>query len=74
MLLTIAIEGFILARRAEGASPDTIRAYRWGLSKLTNFLGEIGADSVSPDDLKRYFIHLRTTDLSEASLQIAWRV
>jgi integrase/recombinase XerD len=83
MRLSKAIAGFFLSKSADGLSPNTIGIYRWALDKLVAFLDDPDLDSVSADDLRRWFVFLRTEyvthgpsrnggHLAIGSLQNAW--
>lgn len=50
ILLSQAIEGFIVARQADGYSPDTLSQYRWGLKFLSPYfslpIGDLTVDQL----------------------------
>ena len=59
MLLSAAIEGFLLTGRSHYSS-DTIAIYKWALSRLLIFLDDKELEEVTPDDLTRFISYLRT--------------
>jgi len=59
ILLSRAIEGFLLHKRASGRSPNTIRNYRIQLERLCEWLEDPDMDEVTPQDLERFFIYLK---------------
>ena len=74
LTLAQAVDGFILARSADGMSPSTIHAYRWGLNRLVSFLPGCQFASVTTDDLRLFLLQVRESDhLAPASLQVVWR-
>jgi integrase/recombinase XerD len=83
MKLSKALEGFLLAKSADGLSTNTLDIYRWALDKLLLFLGDTEVEDITTDDLRRWFIWLREEykprgirakeRLSIASIQDAWR-
>lgn len=69
MELNKALEGLIISRCAEGASPYTIQVYRYGIGKLSVYLENTDIESISKEDIQRFFVHLREDILlSESSL------
>ena len=40
MQLSVALEGFILAKSADGLSAKTAESYRWAIAHLIAFLGD----------------------------------
>jgi len=83
MKLSKAIEGFLLAKQADSLSPSTAQIYKWGLDKLVDYLHDPEVDTITTDDLRRWFQFLRTEykpqgirakeRLAPASLQNFWR-
>jgi integrase/recombinase XerD len=73
MKFQVAIEGFIIIRSSDGASPHTIKAYQWGLNQLSIFLGNPEIETVTAADLRRWLMHLRERGLTESSVQVGWR-
>jgi len=59
MQLSKAISGFILAKQADGLSANTLDIYRWALDKLTAFLNDKPIESVTVEDLRRFFAYLK---------------
>jgi integrase/recombinase XerD len=83
MLLSKAIEGFILHKGIEGLSPRTLELYQRQLSHLATFLGDPPLESVCTDDLRRFLHYLRhdytpkrwdgdTSPLSPKSIRNYW--
>ncbi len=56
MTMTEAIDRFLLAKRAENASPNTIRAYRADLSELSAFIGVQQRPEQLTRDMVRSFL------------------
>ncbi|MCX7977033.1 MAG: phage integrase N-terminal SAM-like domain-containing protein, partial [Bellilinea sp.] len=54
LLLFQAIEGFLMARRADGYSPQTVEQYQWALSMLKKQIEDKPLQQVSVDDLRRF--------------------
>ena len=58
--LSQAIEGFLLAKSAEGKSHYTIRNYTLDLNRLTSFLGDDPPfTAITTDDLRRFLSYLQ---------------
>lgn len=83
MLISKAIEGFVLSITADGYSPRTVGIYTWALERLKQFLGDVEVESIKSNDLQRWFAHLQTTyqpkrvggntaPLAQGSLLNAW--
>jgi len=69
MELEKALEGLIISRSAEGASPFTIQVYRYGIRKLSDYLNNPEIESIQKVDIQKFFVHLREdTSLAESSL------
>jgi integrase/recombinase XerD len=69
MELNKALEGLIISRSAEGASPHTIQVYRYGIRKLSDFLMNPDLESIHKEDIQKFLVHLRKdTSLAESSL------
>lgn len=69
MELQKALEGLIISRSAEGASPHTIQVYRYGINKFCAYLKNPKIESITKEDIQRFFVYLRKeTSLSESSL------
>ncbi len=60
MLLSKAVQGFILSKSADGLSPNTADIYRWALDKLITFCGDKDVKRVTTDDLRRWQAWLRS--------------
>ena len=73
MLLSKAVEGFVISRQADGISPRTIQAYHWSLDPLIEYLENPELETITTDQLREFLSSLRARDLSEPSIQIAWR-
>ena len=70
-----AFTGFVYSRQADGISPHTETAYRWGILPLIKYLGDPCIDKITGEQLKEYFHYLREeTELAEPSLAQVWRV
>ena len=59
MLLTEAIKALLIATRADGRSPETVKGYRRKLKPLVAFLGDVPVEDITIDDMRRYSVHLR---------------
>jgi len=74
MELEKALEGLILSRSAEGASPHAIKVYLYGIKKLNDLLEKPDIHSIKKQDLLEFFLHLRKEgNLAESSLANIWR-
>jgi integrase/recombinase XerD len=60
MKLSKAVEGYCIDRIAEGYSSSTVSSYRYSLKILVNFLEDPEIETVTSQDLKRFFYFLRT--------------
>lgn len=60
MLFSKAIEGFILDARGGTYSPSYIPTLQWQLSYMCKYFGDPELSMLTPDDWKRYMLHLRT--------------
>lgn len=83
MFLRKAIEGFLIARTADGYSPETLKMYRWALGLMNSHLGEREVSDIGPEDLERFWTWLRVdykprrmngdlSPLSGRSLENVW--
>jgi integrase/recombinase XerD len=79
MRLSSAVEGYLLAKRAEGYSPYTLSDYALHYRRLVAFLSDPELGAVSADDLRRYLVHLREErrrpdgrPLATSTLRNAW--
>ena len=75
VVLSKAVEGFLLTKSASGRSPNTIRNYRKELSRFIEITGDKEISSVTNEEIERYLHYLkydfRITQL--ASTQISPR-
>lgn len=60
MELHKAIEGFLIARTADGYSPETLKMYRWALELISTQLGEMEVGAIRASDLERFWNWVRT--------------
>jgi integrase/recombinase XerD len=60
MLLSKAIEGFLIARTAEFYSPDTLDIYKWALKLMSDYLSNPEVKSITPSDVQRFYVWLQT--------------
>ena len=79
MLLSKALEGFILSKMGDGLSPNTANIYRWRLGKLIDYADDAPVENITTDILRAWLAWLRdgyTTPtggrLSAASRQDMW--
>lgn len=72
ILLSQAVEGFLLARLADGYSPSTIAQYGWGLKMVTNQITKSLKD-VTTDDLRRVMATVQAGELSPVSKFHVWK-
>jgi site-specific recombinase XerD len=83
MVLSKAVEGFLITRTAEGYSQDTLRIYKWALSNLVEYLGDPEIKAVTATNLQAFYAYLqneyvpqrRNGDLSPQkprSIENAW--
>lgn len=84
LFLSIAIEGFLIARKADGYSPSTIAQYKWGLNRFLLQTGDRAVTDYSITDFRAFMAWLRTdykpnrssgntSPLSDGSLFNAWK-
>lgn len=75
LLLSQVLEGFYLARRADGYSSGTIMQYQWALSRWLKFIGDKPMRQVSLEDARRFIVYMQTDygDLSPTSIFHAWK-
>lgn len=59
MRLADAVDGFLLARRADGYSPHTLADYARSLRRLAGYLDNPPLERVTPEDLRRFMAWLR---------------
>lgn len=60
ILFSKATEGFILYRRAEGISPNTIAIYQWTFQRLLEYLGDQDIHEMNSQDIQRFYLWLQT--------------
>ncbi len=73
LLLSQTIEGFLIARRADGYSPQTIDQYRWALSMLRQVVDK-PLRQVTVDDLRRFMASVQENPrLSRTSVFHVWK-
>lgn len=72
-LLSQALEGFYMSRRADGYSPKTLEQYSWALSRLLALIGDRSVGSYTPDDLRRFIVHEQERKLSPVSIFHTWK-
>lgn len=83
MKLDKAIEGFLIAKSADGYSQNTIDLYQWGLDSLLRFTKNPKVADISPKDLQAFMVWLQneykpnrtngsTKPLSPASRENIW--
>ena len=72
ILLSQAIEGFLLARLADGYSPASIAQYRWGLNMLVAKIDK-PLSSVDITDLRRFMAGVQQSELSPVSISHVWK-
>lgn len=83
MLLRKAVEGFLIAKTADGYSPETLKMYRWALELMSSHLGDRELAEIGPEDLERFWTWLRVdyrprrmngdvSPLSGRSLENVW--
>jgi integrase/recombinase XerD len=82
--LSRAVDGFLLARTADGYSTSTIDQYRWALERMVGRVGEKSLSEVSVGDLRQFVVYLKEeyipnrpngdkTRLSDVSIFHAWK-
>ena len=59
MLLSKAVEGFLISRSAEGYSQETLKIYRWALSTMADYLGNPEMKAVTSADLQAFYAYLQ---------------
>lgn len=58
--VSAVLEEYLLAKEASGRSPGTIDCYRVRLSRLVSFLDDPTVGSITPTDLRRWLIVLKS--------------
>lgn len=73
LLLSQAIEGFALARLADGYSPDTIRQYKWGLNYLILSTGDLSVKKITKTHIRELLSSIQGGNLSAVSIFHVWK-
>lgn len=82
LLLSKQLEGFLLARKAEGYSPGALTQYEWGIERLLFVIGNKPINKITIDDLRSYLNWMQTSyinksgepyKLSPTSIFHAWK-
>jgi len=60
MILSQALDGFLLSKRIEGLSPRSLEGYERQITHLVEFLNDPPLSSISTNDLRQFFDYLRT--------------
>ena len=60
MLLSSAIENFLMAKRADGFSPSTINVYSYALKIISGYLDNPELKTVTPDQMTAFWVWVRT--------------
>lgn len=74
MLLSKAIDGFIIFIRSENYSTVTIKYYKHLLERLNKNFGEIELNDITEERLRDYIQKLKDSGLSLSSVQVHWKV
>jgi integrase/recombinase XerD len=74
MILSKAVNGFVLALVSDGYSSDTIDNYRRFMTKIATLLGDPPLEDITEAKLRNVFTSLRQQGLSASSLQVYWKV
>lgn len=61
MNLSKAIEGYCIAKLADGYSPNTIRGYKIHFQQLLDYCGDLEIQDIQSDNLKAFMVWLRQT-------------
>lgn len=59
VVLSKAVEGFILSKSASGRSPNTVRNYRKELARFIEIVGDKDIGSVTNEDVEKYLHYLK---------------
>jgi len=73
LLLSQAIEGFLLARTADGYSPSTIDQYKWGLHYFILSTGDLPLSKISKIYSRELLAALQKSTLSNTSIYHVWK-
>lgn len=72
MLVSKAVNGFIIAKRADGFSEATLEVYTWALKQLITHSADCELTKVTPSLMQSFFGALRKRQLSERSVECVW--
>ena len=62
LLLSQYIEGFLLARKADGYSTGALEQYEWALDRLLFVIGDKPLKEIRIDDLRQYMAWMQSAD------------
>lgn len=60
MILSRAVEGFLLEKVAAGLSPKTIEGYRYNLDRFETFTGSVDVEDLGTENVRDFLAWLRT--------------
>jgi hypothetical protein len=60
MKISQAIQGYKIAKMADSYSPSTLMGYKYYLEQIVTRLHDMEKSEVTPDELREYFVWLRT--------------
>lgn len=73
LLLSQAVDGFLMARRADGYSPQTLEQYKWALDMFIQFVDK-PLRQVAIEDLRSFMASVQNNpNLSSASVFHIWK-
>ena len=72
MQISQTINGFCITLLADGYSPITVKVYRQRLHRLSAFLRDKHIDTITPDDMRSFYVELHKT-VSSSSVQAYWK-
>jgi integrase/recombinase XerD len=73
LLLSQMIEGFALARLADGYSTSTIDQYTWGLRHLVLSTGDLPVNKITKQHIRELLVDLQSGELSAVSVFHVWK-
>lgn len=73
ILLSQAIEGFALARTADGYSSATIEQYKWGLHYFILSTGDVPINQITKQHIRDLLASLQSGNLSSVSVFHVWK-
>lgn len=73
LLLSQAVDGFALARLADGYSESTIEQYKWGLHYLVLSTGDLSIKKITKTHIRELLSSLQGTNLSSVSIFHIWK-